>query len=447
MLESLGRIQNPLVRSLTAAVTVGSAVTMAAAIALGVTQAKENAAYRAALYTALAGTGCGAVLGLLYSARTGQPSIPAQPAGQPLLLNSPTWKDWRNFVVVRKEQESEEITSFYLQPEDGGGIPNFQPGQFLTIKLDIPGQPRPVIRTYSLSDYAEPCGYYRLSIKRELPPAGTDFMPGIASNFMHDRVQVGSIIPAKPPSGKFVLDSQKSLPAVLISNGVGITPMISMVKAATLLNSQRSIWFVHGAREGRFHAFRDEVAVMAQQNPNLQVHFAYSRPQPEDMGHYHSTGYVDTDLIRSLVQQDAEYFLCGSPAFMQSLMEGLKAAGVPEHRVLFEAFTKGFSMADLSTKMETAATANGASARAEVVFAESGKTATWRSGDGSLLEFAEANDLNPAYSCRQGICGTCMCRILDGEVDYQETPVAAIDEGSVLICISTPKTDRVVLDL
>lgn len=448
MLESLGRIQNPLVRSLTAAVTVGSAVTMAGAIALGITQAKENAAYRTALYTALAGTGCGAVLGLLYPARAGQLSTPAQPVKQALLPNSPTWKDWRNFVVVRKVKESEEITSFYLQPEDGEDIPNFQPGQFLTIKLDIPEQPRPVIRTYSLSDYAEPCDYYRLSIKREPPPAGTGFMPGIASNFMHDRVQVGSIIPAKPPSGKFVLDPQKSLPAVLISNGVGITPMISMTKAATLLNSQRSIWFVHGAREGQFHAFRDEVAAVAQQNPNLQVHFAYSRPQPEDMGHYHSTGYVDTNLIRSLVQQDAEYFLCGSPAFMQSLMEGLKAAGVPENRVFFEAFTKGFSMAGISTKiMVVAAEANGARDQAEVVFAESGKTATWRSDDGSLLEFAEANNLNPVYSCRQGICGTCMCRILEGEVEYQETPVAAIDDGSVLICISTPKTNQVVLDL
>ncbi|NJR59629.1 MAG: oxidoreductase [Cyanobacteria bacterium CRU_2_1] len=344
MLASLGKIQNSFVRSLTAAATVGSAITMAAAIGLGVTNAKENAAYRAALYSALAGTGCGAIFGLVYSARGSQPSTQTQPERQTLSIDGlrpaagerQTWKDWRNFVVIRKVKESEEITSFYLQPEDGGAIPNFQPGQFLTIKLDIPGQPRPVIRTYSLSDYAESGAYYRLSIKREPMPVGTNFMPGIASNFMHDRVQVGSIIPAKPPSGKFVLDPQKSLPAVLISNGVGITPMISMAKAATLLNPHRPIWFVHGAREGRFHAFRDEVATIAQQNPNLHVHVAYSRPQPPDTGHYHSTGYVDTDLIRSLVQQDAEYFLCGSPAFMQSLREGLKAAGVPDSQVFLK---------------------------------------------------------------------------------------------------------------
>ncbi len=131
-------------------------------------------------------------------------------------------------------------------------IPNFQPGQFLTIKLSIPGQEKPVIRTYSLSDCLDPWEYYRLSIKRESAPKGLDVRPGVASNFMHDQVNEGSVIPAKPPRGKFVLDVQKSLPAVLISNGVGITPMLSMAKACTQLNSNRSIWFIHGRGMGAF---------------------------------------------------------------------------------------------------------------------------------------------------------------------------------------------------
>lgn len=440
MLESLGRIQNPLARSITAAVTVGSAVTMASAIALGTTNVKDNAAYRTALYSALVGTGCGAIFGLVYKTEGNQKSPQAEQT--PSEIRN-TWKDWHNFVVFRKVKESEEITSFYLQSEDRAAIPNFQPGQFLTIQLDIPGQAKPVIRTYSLSDYTEPCQYYRLSIKREPIPAGSNFMPGIASNFMHDRIQEGSIIRAKPPNGKFVLDPQKSLPAVLISNGVGITPMISMVKAVTLLNPQRPVWFIHGARNGRFHAFQDEVMAIAWQNPNLHVHFAYSRPQSEDMGHYHSTGYVDTALIESLVTQDAEYFLCGSPAFMQSLLAGLKTAGIPDRQVFMEAFTKGISKA---TEPLAPINLNGRE-RTEVVFAQSNKTVTWLSSDSSLLDFAEANGLEPPYSCRQGICGTCMCRILEGEVEYQETPVAEVDNGAVLICISKPKTARVVLDL
>jgi uncharacterized protein len=339
-------------------------------------------------------------------------------------------------------KESGEITSFYLKPEDGDEIPSFQPGQFLTIKLEIPGQAKPVLRTYSLSDYPEPCDTYRLSIKREPAPRDLDVPPGLSSNFMHDRVQEGSIIPAKPPSGKFVLDVRKSIPAVLVSNGVGITPMIAMAKACSRLNPSRPIWFLHGARDGRYHAFRDEVLNLTEQNPNLQVHFAYSRPRPEDEGQFHSTGYVDTALIQSLASQDAEFFLCGSPPFMNAIREGLQSWGVPDDRVYFESFMKARTAPAASVSPLPAL-----DERAEIVFAKSGRTLTWESEHDSILEFAEANDLNPDYSCRAGICGTCMCRILEGEVEYQEEPTAAIAEGSVLICISKPKTARVVLEL
>ena len=186
-------------------------------------------------------------------------------------------------------------------------LPSFQPGQFLTIKLEIPSQARSIIRTYSLSDYAEQPAYYRLSIKRELMPAGLDVPPGIASNFMHDCVDVGAVIPAKPPSGKFGSNVQKSSPAVLISNGVGITPMISMAKAATWLNPDRPLWFFHSTRDSQFHTFRDEIGAIAQQYPALTAHFAYSRPRPDDVpindlsesGHYHSIGYIDTALASS----------------------------------------------------------------------------------------------------------------------------------------------------
>ncbi|MBW4523082.1 MAG: 2Fe-2S iron-sulfur cluster binding domain-containing protein [Scytolyngbya sp. HA4215-MV1] len=447
MLASLVSIKNPLARSLTAAVTIGSAITLTAAIVLGATNAKDESAYKTAIYTTLAGTGFGALLGLVYQGQANQ-SASAKPltdqSSAPMVEGS-GWQDWRNFVVVRKVKESEEITSFYLKPVDGGAIPKFQPGQFLTIKLEIPGQPRPIIRTYSLSDYPDPCDYYRLSIKRESAPKELDVPPGIASNFMHDQVQEGTVIPAKSPSGKFVLDLQKTLPAVLISNGVGITPMMSMAKAATQLKLDRPIWFVHGARDGRFHAFREEVSAIAQQNSNLNLHFVYSRPRPEDEGHYHSTGYADTALIQTLVQQEAEYFLCGSPPFMQSLREGLQAAGVPTSRIFFEAFSKGKPAP--TTTQSTTARDNDKIGGAEVVFAQSGKTFTWDASADSILEFAEANDLEPPYSCRQGICGTCMCKISEGEVEYQTTPVATIDNGSALICISKPKTARVVLEL
>ena len=413
---------NPLIRSLVGAATVGSVLTLAFGLALGSTKDKAPDAYRAAVYAVLVGAAGGAVFGLKSKPNSQQDRTIDDRRG---------WQDWRNFVVTRKVAESEDITSFYLQPEDKQEIPNFKPGQYLTIKLDIPGQAKPVIRTYTLSDYVEPCDHYRLSIKRERQPKGQDVPAGLASNFMHDLAIEGTVIAAKPPSGKFILDVQQSLPAVLVSNGVGITPMMSMAKAATQLRLDRTIWFVHGARDGSHQAFRHEVMELAAQNSKLMVHYAYSRPTAEDRGRYQSTGYVDTALLLRLVGQEAEYYLCGSPPFLQSLRDGLKQAGIPDRRISFEVFTS--SKAGVTESAPTAEPA-------EITFTKSSKTVTWQPEDGSILELAEANGLNPPFSCRQGICGTCMCKLTEGEVEYLQPPTAEIEPGSVLICISRPKT-------
>ncbi len=449
MLEELRQIKNPIARMAVAATTVGSIVTFGAAVAIGVTNPKSESAQKSAVYAALLGIGGGALVGLL-SGQASQDET-AQSQVERTAIETSIWQDWRNFVVVRKVKESEEITSFYLKPQDGGQIPRFQPGQFLTVRLNIPDQPKPIIRTYSLSDYTS--DYYRLSIKREPTPKGLEVPPGVASNFMHDVVQEGSVIAAKPPSGKFFIDVQKSLPAVLISNGVGITPMISMAKACSQLNPDRPIWFVHGARDATFHAFREEVLTLAQQNPNLRVHFCYSRPRPADQAYYHSSGYVDTALIQQQIAPElekqcgsieAEYFLCGSPPFLQSLREGLQGWGIPDHRIRFESFGgKKVAIESTSNSQEQ----NGKSSESEIIFEKSGQAFTWQPEDGTILEFAEAHDLDPAYSCRQGICLTCMCRLKAGEVEYETPPIGTPEEGSVLICIAKPKTAKVVLDL
>ncbi|HEY9626203.1 MAG TPA: 2Fe-2S iron-sulfur cluster-binding protein [Coleofasciculaceae cyanobacterium] len=440
-------------RGITAAAAALSIATIVSGVIVGFVKPKDEAAHRFVLSTALIGMGCGAVYGLLPRSKAHAASAVSLSSVQSSSVQSSSvapanssWTGWRNFVVVRKVKESQDITSFYLKPADQAEIPNFQPGQFLTLKLEIPGQSKPTIRTYSLSDYADPCEYYRLSIKRE-PMAQPDLPPGLASNFMHDQVQEGSVIQAKPPSGQFVLDVAKSLPAVFISNGVGITPLISMAKACSRLNPDRPLWFIHGARDGSFHAFQDEVREIAQQNPNLHLHFRYSRSRLDDQERYHSMGYVDAELIREVLAREeisldqAEYYLCGSPPFLQALRDGFKTLGVSEDRVFFEVFggAKGASPA--------AEMLNGSEQGAEIIFAKSEVTLTWKPGDGTILEFAEAHDLNPEYSCRQGICLTCMCRLQSGEVDYVQPPVGTPEAGSVLICISQPKSSRVVLDL
>ena len=454
MTDILERIQNPLARSITSALMGASAATIVTGGLLGLTQlnGSDSQVNKFSVYAGLAGLGIGAILGGTVkpaSAKKTTPPKPAEVQMEPEL----TWKGWRDFMVARKVAESKEITSFYLKPRDGKPIPDFMPGQFLTIQLNIPEQARPVIRTYSLSDYSKNADYYRLSIKREGPPKGKDVPPGVASNFMHDKIEAGAIIPAKPPAGKFFLEVKSDRPAVLISNGVGITPMISMAKAAIAVSPDRAIWFLHGARDGSFHAFRESVLAIAPDNANFNVHYRYSRPRPQDEGIYHSTGYVDTELIKSLVapelqrrygSTDADYFLCGSPSFMDSLRSGLSDWGVPEGQVRFESFAK--PPTKVSAKAP-AATLNGTVETIEVVFAKSGKTATWTTHDGTLLEFAEDQGLTPDYSCRAGICLTCMCRLQEGEVAYDEPPSGTPDEGSVLICVSKPRTSKVVLDL
>ncbi len=453
MLHSLQQIKNPLTRSITGALTGFSILTMIFAVVIGISAPKEGKAnYKLGVYSALIGAIAGTAIGGITSYKPTQKK-PSKKTTPESINKEQKWQDWRNFVVDRKVQESQEITSFYLKPQDAGKLPDYKPGQFLTIKLDIPEQPRPVIRTYSLSDYNNEAGYYRLSIKKEGVPKGLDVPPGVASNFMHNVIEEGSIIPAKPPNGKFFIDVPSSIPAVLISNGVGITPMIAMAKACIKSNPNRHLWFLHGARNGDYHAFRDAILALGEENPNLHIHYKYSRPRPEDEGFYHSQGYVDKELLETKIipeiQQiygasNAEYFLCGSPKFMDSLRNGLGELGVTEEQVFFESFSKGGA-----TKGNTKPVTNNSSEldSAEIVCAASGKTLTWQKGNGTILDFAEENGINPPYSCRQGICLTCMSELQEGEVEYVEPPTNEPDAGNVLICICQPKTKKVIINI
>ena len=192
-------------------------------------------------------------------------------------------KGFRSFVVDRKERESDVVTSFYLVPEDAARLAEFLPGQFLTFELSIPGQPKPVIHTYSLSDSPKP-DCYRVSIKREPPPADwPDLPPGLSSNYFHDRVDVGSELRVGAPCGKFHLDPDSDRAVVLLSAGVGLSPMISMMNAIVEGDTSRPVWFIHGARDGREHAMAAHVRQVAAANENVHVHIRYSQPAEADV--------------------------------------------------------------------------------------------------------------------------------------------------------------------
>ncbi|SDC86316.1 nitric oxide dioxygenase [Cupriavidus sp. YR651] len=246
------------------------------------------------------------------------------------------WTGWRTFVVREKHPESSVITSFILEPTDGGPVVNFEPGQYIGIAVDVPALGLQQIRQYSLSDM--PNGHsYRISVKRE---SGGPQPPGYVSCLLHDHVNVGDIVKLTAPYGSFHIDVNARTPIVLISGGVGLTPMVSMLRRA-IQDPQRQVVFVHGARNGQVHAMRDRLRETAKTHTNLGVIVFYDDPLPGDVAgrDYDFTGLVDTRSIKdSILLPDADYYICGPIPFMRMQHDALKDLGVREARIHYEVF-------------------------------------------------------------------------------------------------------------
>ena len=234
------------------------------------------------------------------------------------------WRGERAFRVARRERESELITSFYLEPADGGALLAFRPGQYLTLVLEVDGEP--VRRNYSLSD-APGKPWYRISVKRE---AG-----GRVSNWLHDHVEAGTVVKALAPAGDFTLEEAER-PLVLVTGGVGITPAISMLESAAA--SGRPIRFIHAARHGGVHAFRARVDDLAANHPNVSVTYVYDQPRPEDQPH--ATGFVTPQLLAEQLpaDRDVDLYFLGPKAFMQAVYRNGLALGVAANRLRYEFF-------------------------------------------------------------------------------------------------------------
>lgn len=357
------------------------------------------------------------------------------------------WDGYRKFVVDRKVAESDTITSFYLVPEDGGTLPLYKPGQFLTIRLNIPGRYSPLTRTYTISDRPND-DYYRLSVKRQPPPnAEPAAPPGLSSNYLHDQVQPGAVLSVKAPRGGFWLDPEDSAPIVLVSAGVGLTPMISMLNAVVAAGSDRPVWFIHGTRNGREHAMREQMRRLAAEHANVHLHVRYSRPRPEDVEekNHHGVGRVTVDLLKELLPPAAyDFYLCGPTPFMKSLYNGLVNWGVAEDRIHYEFFGPASELKAGKGKVAQNVAGDDSVTGCSVTFEQSGVTVAWDPGVDNILELAEAHGLRPAYNCRSGICHTCMCKLIAGEVSYVVQPADRPDPGCVLICCGTPKTDVII---
>ncbi len=360
-----------------------------------------------------------------------------------------TKENYQTFVVKKKVPESNTITSFYLEPKNGKQLPSFLPGQFLPLKLEIPGQYKPAYRTYSISSRPNP-NYYRLTIKRELaPPNRPDLYPGVSSNYFHDEVVPGTELLTKSPRGKFYLDPNGESPVVLLSAGVGLTPIISMLDAIVESGVKRPTWFIHGARNNNEHVMCNHVRVLQEENENVNVHIRYSKPLPENIKgtDYDDVGHVDIELLKELLpNKEFDFYLCGPSPFMQSLFNGLIDWGISGDKIHYEFFGSASALKDRSkiSNEKRIAAVSECCGEIEVTFSSSGVKTNWNNSFDSILDLAEANGLSPDYSCRSGICHTCVSKLNDGEVEYSEEPLNPPDPGYVLICCSKPKTNVVI---
>jgi nitric oxide dioxygenase len=243
-------------------------------------------------------------------------------------------------VVDRKVPDSDIVTSFYLRPADGGALPAFKPGQYITVKIDHPTTPTSP-RNYSLSDRPG-VGHYRISVKRE-PCLIAGAPVGLISNYLHDDVQVGDTLQIGPPCGESVLEPQQvgERPIVMIAGGIGVTPLLSMLKSLVHHRVKSPVYFIHGARDGKQHALANEIRSAAAKHPQVQTHFRYDSPTDEDLceGRCDSKGFIDVGLLRELVpSREADFYFCGPKPFMSGLYHGLKGWGIDDSQIHFEFF-------------------------------------------------------------------------------------------------------------
>ncbi len=343
---------------------------------------------------------------------------------------------WRRFRVTDIVDESATIKSFHLAPCDGAGLATFSAGQHLPVRLALaPGAPMST-RSYTLS-VAPSDASYRISVKCE----------GAVSHHLHTQLKVGDEIEARAPQGAFVVDPHATRPLVLLSAGVGITPMLAMLKTVVYeglrTRSMRPTYFVHAARSMAERAFDAELrALQTQAGAALTTVRVLSAPEPAAVPgrDYEVRGRIDLDLLKALLPfDDFDFYLCGPSAFTQDLYDGLRALRIPDERIHAESFGPSALRRSLDAPGRQSAPA--ASVPVPVAFAQSAKEARWIPGGGSLLELAEARGLTPDFDCRNGSCGSCKTKLLAGAVSYPAAPALELAAGEVLICCAVPSAD------
>ena len=354
----------------------------------------------------------------------------------------PAWPGFRTLKVAAVHDESRHVRSVLLTDPADTPLPKWLAGQSIVVRVRVDPAGAPLVRNYSLSNDPGSAGY-RIGVKRE--PSGA------VSAYIHEHVKVGDLIEVAAPRGSFFLDDSAH-PVVLVSAGVGVTPVLSMLYSMAESASNRQLWWLHSARNSTEHAFAREAQNLLNRLPHSQSRIFYSSPGAADRegADFDVQGRLSVDSLCELgLPVEAEVYVCGPEPFMDAVSDGLVACGINARSIHAERFgahaaiTPGIAAAPLKPPhLPDGPPGTGPN----VQFARSALSAPWRSADASLLEFAEACDVPTRWSCRTGVCHTCETALLSGRVRYDPEPLEPPAEGNILLCVATPSED-VIVDL
>lgn len=336
---------------------------------------------------------------------------------------------FKEFFIYKIVKESSIIKSFYFKRLDNGPLDNYFPGQHALIRININGSDKKIIRNYTISDSPNK-DYYRFTIKRE--------EHGVVSQYFHDVLKVGDKIDISKPNGDFYLSAGSNNPVVLISGGVGITPMLSMVEYMLTQTPSRKIFFLHASQNKSVQAMLDSLKELDENNKNFYLSIHHSNPESDELLNidYTHNGYITKSYLEAtLPKTDLDYYLCGPLPFMEIVFQSLTEIGVNPKNISYEFFGGAKKLGELPALTDSN------SSKFKVKFKKSDKVIIWEDTQASILDLAESAGLSPEFNCRMGTCSTCESTLLKGNVEYDPEPFMEIPEGRVLICCSKPTSD------
>jgi ferredoxin-NADP reductase/MOSC domain-containing protein YiiM len=377
---------------------------------------------------------------LIDAAERGGPATAPPPGTEPGARPGPAWTGFRPLRVTKVVRETATVSSIYLAAQDGTELPVAQAGLYITLRVAGAGQPAPV-RSYSLSS-APGAAAYRISVKIEAH--------GAVSQYLNRTLRAGATLEVAAPRGDFVLDDGSG-PVLLISAGIGVTPVLSMLHQLAQARSEREVWWIYSARRPREHPLAAEARALLQSLPHTREHLFYSQATPAELHREHAVaGHVTNDTLAVLgLPASAQAYVCGPPMYMADVRDALSAAGIEPARVHTELFAAlpSANPGVVGHAVPAPHPPPGPPGTGPLVtFARSGISTPFAASWRSLLDLADACDVPSRWSCRTGVCHTCITPLLSGAVSYSPDPLEAPSDGQVLICCSRPRSG-VVLDM